>query len=145
MGDGKVLEPLCLLGTMESASSFSFIASTGSLLGAGVMLWVDPLEDSATTFLRAKLLVGKDVPLIFGVALALDSSDFFLKKPAMDVWFLELELDLVSEGVGVPRVLFEDLEEGAMILGCSSSYNDVCWPRGKLNARRDKEVKILGS
>ena len=53
--------------------------------------------------------MGNEVPLIFGRPLALGSSDFFLKKPAMDVWFLELELDLINECVGVPRVLFEDL------------------------------------
>lgn len=65
--------------------------------------------------LRAELLIGNEAPLIFGVSLALGSSDFFLKKPAIDVWFLELELDLVNEGVGVLPVLFEDFEEGAMI------------------------------
>ncbi len=79
------------------------------------MLWVDPPEDTVTAVLRAKTLIGSAVPLIFGVPLAIGSSDFFLKKPAMDVWFLELEFDLVSEGVGVPRALLEDLEEGAMV------------------------------
>lgn len=83
-------------------SASSSIPSTGSLLGAGVMLWVDPLEDPVIAVLRAKLLMGNEVPLTFGAPLAFGSSDFFLKKPAMDVWFLELELDLVSEGVGVP-------------------------------------------
>lgn len=83
-------------------SASSSIPSTGSLLGAGVMLWVDPLEDPVIAVLRAKLLMGNEVPLTFGARLAFGSSDFFLKKPAMDVWFLELELDLVSEGVGVP-------------------------------------------
>ena len=78
------------------------------------MLWVDLLDDAAIAVLRAKLLMGKEVPLTFGIPLALSSSAFFLKKPAMDVWLLELEVDLVSEGVGVPRALFEDLEEGAI-------------------------------
>lgn len=86
------------------------------------MLWVDPPEDAATAVLRAKLLIGNEVPLILGVSLMFGSSDLFLKKPAMDVWFLELELDLVSEGVGVPRALFEDLDEGAMFSRCSTSY-----------------------
>ena len=72
-----------------------------------------------------ELLIGKEVPLIFGSPLALGSSDFFLKKPAMDVWFLELELDLVKEGVGVPRVLFEDLEDGAMILSAAQATRDA--------------------
>ena len=86
------------------------------------MLWVDPLEDTVVAVLRAKLLIGNEAPLIFGVPLTFDSSGFFLKKPAMDVWFLELEFDLVSEGVGVPRVPFEDFEEGAMLPRYSSSY-----------------------
>ena len=86
------------------------------------MLWVDPIEDTVIAVLRAKLLIGSEVPLIFGGLLSFGSSDFFLKNPAMDVWFLELELDLVREGVGVPRVLFEDLEEGAMFPRCGSSY-----------------------
>ena len=72
-----------------------------------------------------ELLIGKEVPLIFGSPLALGSSDFFLKKPAMDVWFLELELDLVKEGVGVPRVLLEDLEEGAITLGAAQATRDA--------------------
>ena len=54
------------------------------------------------------------MPLTFGLGLILGSSDLFLKKPAMDVWFLELEFDFVSEGVGVPRALVVDLEEGAI-------------------------------
>lgn len=91
------------------------------------MLWVDPLEDTVIAVLRAKLLIGNELPLIFGVPLAFGSSDFFLKKPAIDVWFLELEFDLVSEGVGVPRALFEDLEEGAMFTSCTTRYQDVTW------------------
>ena len=75
------------------------------------MLWVDPPEDRV---LRRAVLIGKEVPLICDVPLEVGSWDF-LKKPAMDVWFLELEFDLVSEGVGVPRVLVEDFEDGAMI------------------------------
>ena len=113
------------MGLAGLVPSFSFIASIGSLLGAGVMLWVDPLEDATIAVLRAEPLIGNEVPLIFGSPLALGSSDFFLKKPAMDVWFLELELDLVSEGVGVPRVLFDDLEEGAMILNAAQSTRDA--------------------
>ena len=124
-GEGKVLEPLDPMGLAGLGFSFSFIASTGSLLGAGVMLWVDPLEDATIAVLREEPLIGNEVPLIFGNPLALDSSDFFLKKPAMEVWFLELELDLVNEGVGVPRVLFEDLEEGAMILGVAQVTRDT--------------------
>lgn len=85
MGDGNVLEPLCLLGLVGPVTSSSLISSTGSLLGAGVMLWVDPLEDMVVALLRAKLLIGNEVPLIFGVPLTLGSSGFFLKKPAMDV------------------------------------------------------------
>ena len=42
---------------------------------------------------------------------------------------MELEFDLVSEGVGVPRALFEDLEEGAMFSKCSKSYRDVCYTK----------------
>ena len=125
IGEGKVLEALCPLGLIALASSSSLISSTGSLLGAGVMLWVDPPEDTVTAVFRAKLLIGNEVPLIFGVPLAFGSSQCFLKKPAMDVWFLELEFDLVSEGVGVPRALFEDLDEGAMFPSYSSSYRDV--------------------
>ena len=83
------------------------------------MLWVDPREDAVIVVLRASLLMGSEVPLIFGDPMAFGSSDFFLKKPAMVVWFLELEWDLVSEGVGVSRALLEDLEEGAMV--CSVS------------------------
>ena len=79
--------------------SSSLTSSTGSLLGAGVKLWVEPPE---VAVLRVKRLTGKEAPLIFGVGLRFRSSDFFLKKPAMEVWFLELELDLVSKGVGVP-------------------------------------------
>ena len=79
-----MLEPLCTLGLIEPVTS-SLISSTGSLLGAGVMLWVDPLEDTVVALLRAKLLIGNGVPLMFGVALTLDPSGFFLKKPAMDV------------------------------------------------------------
>lgn len=101
------------------------------------MLWADPPEDAAIPALR-ELLMGNEVPLIFGAALACGSSDLFLKKPAMDVWFLELEFDLVNEGIGVPRVLFEDLEEGAMILRCSSSYTDTCWSGNKFNAGKEK-------
>ena len=101
---------------MGIVSSSSLITSIGSLLGAGVKLWVD------APILRVELLIGNEVPLIFGARLPFGSSDFFLKKPAMDVWFLELELDLVREGVGVPRVLVEDLEEGAMTVVGSSSY-----------------------
>ena len=115
-GEGRVLEPFGLTGLIGLVSCSSFTSSTGSLLGAGVMLWVDPPEDAAIVVLCWKLLIGSEVPLIFVFQLAFGSSDFFLKKPAMDVWFLELEFDLVSEGVGVPRVLVEDLEEGAMIL-----------------------------
>lgn len=100
------------------------------------MLWIDPPEDAVVAVLRAKLLIGNEVPLIFGFPLAFGSSDF-LKKPAMDVWFLELEFDLVSEGVGVPRALLEDLEEGAMFSSCTSNYRSVtpgfimssCWLR----------------
>lgn len=98
-------------------SSSSLITSTGSLLGAGVKLWVDALV------LRMELLIGNEVPLIFGARLPLGSSDFFLKKPAMDVWFLELEFDFVNEGVGVPRLLVADLEEGAMTVVCSPSLS----------------------
>ena len=115
MGDGKVWEPLFPLGLIGVMSASSLTSSTGSLLGAGVMLWADPLEDPVVAALDAKLLIGNEAPLIFGVPLAFGSSGFFLKNPAMDVWFLELEFDLVSEGVGVPRALFEDLEEGAML------------------------------
>lgn len=89
------------------------------------MLWVDPLEDATIAVLRAEPLSGKEAPLIFGSPLALGSSDFFLKKPAMEVWFLELELDLIKEGVGVPRVLFEDLEEGAIIQGRAQTTRDM--------------------
>lgn len=136
-GEGRVLEPFCLLGLTGVVSSSSLISSSGSLLGAGVMLWADPPEDAAIPALR-ELLMGNEVPLIFGAALACGSSDLFLKKPAMDVWFLELEFDLVNEGIGVPRVLFEDLEDGAMILRCSSSYTDTCWSRNKFNAGKEK-------
>lgn len=80
-----MLEPLCPLGLIEPVTSSSLISSTGSLLGAGVMLWVDPLEDTVAALLRAKLLIGNEVPLIFGVPVPLVSSGFFLKKPAMDV------------------------------------------------------------
>ena len=73
------------------------------------MLWV----------LRTGLLNGNEAPLIFGVPVAFGSWDFFLKNPAMDVWFFELELDLDSEGVGVARTLLEDLEEGVMMPRCS--------------------------
>ena len=124
-GEGKVLEPVGLTELAGLVPSFAFIPSTGSLLGAGVMLWVDPFEDATIAVLRAELLSGKEAPLIFGSPLALGSSDFFLKKPAMEVWFLELELDLIKEGVGVPRVLFEDLEEGAIILGRAQTIRDV--------------------
>lgn len=85
MGDGKALAPLCPFGLIRLVSSSSLISSAGSLLGAGVMLWVDPPEDRVIAVLRAKLLIGNEVPLIFGVPLAFGSSDFFLKKPAMDV------------------------------------------------------------
>ena len=84
-GEGRVLEPLDLMGLAGLVPSFSLTASMGSLLGAGVMLWVDPLEDATSAFLCAEPLMGKEVPLIFGIPLALGSSDFFLKKPAMDV------------------------------------------------------------
>lgn len=83
MGDGKVLELLCPLGLIGLVPS-SLIPSTGSLLGAGVMLW-DPLEDRVFAVLDANLFIGNEVPLIFGVPLAFGSSDFFLKNPAMDV------------------------------------------------------------
>lgn len=85
IGDGNVLEPLCPLRLIGPVSCSSFISSTGSLLGAGVMLWVDPREDTATAVLCAKLSIGNEVPLIFGVPLMFGSSEFFLKKPAMDV------------------------------------------------------------
>ena len=124
-GEGKVLEPLGLMGLAGLVPSVWLTASMGSLLGAGVMLWVDPLEDGTIAVLRAEPLMGNEVPLIFGSPLALGSSDFFLKKPAMEVWFLELELDLINEGVGVPRVLFDDLEEGAIIFGAGQSTRDV--------------------
>ena len=143
MGDGRVLESLGLMEFTGFVSSSWLISSTGSLLGAGVILWVEPPNAAATEVLRAKLLIGNEEPLIFGFPLAFGSSDFLLKKPAIDVWFLELEFDLVSEGVGVPRVLLEDLEEGAMILGRSLSYRDVLWSRDKLNAGRDQYVDIL--
>ncbi len=107
------------------------------------MLWVDRLENTVIAVLRPKLLIGSEVPLIFGSLLSLGSSDLFLKNPAMDVWFLELELDLVREGVGVPRVLFEDLEEGAMFPRCGSSYRAVQWFRNELHADNEREEKIL--
>ena len=113
MGEGNVLEPLVPLALIGLVSS-SLISSAGSLLGAGVVLWADPPEDTVTVVLRGRLLIGKEVPLTFGLALMFGSSDLFLKKPAMDVWFLELEFDFVSEGVGVPRALVVDLEEGAI-------------------------------
>lgn len=143
IGEGRVLEAFGLIGITGFVSSSWLISSTGSLLGAGVILWVEPPNDAAVAVLRAKLLIGNEEPLIFGFPLAWGSSDFFLKKPAIDVWFLELELDLVSEGVGVPRVLLEDLEEGAMILGRSSSYRNARWSRNKLNASRDQYIGIL--
>ena len=65
--------------------------------------------------------MGNEAPLIFGVLVGFGSWDFFLKNPAMDVWFFELELDLDSEGVGV--ALLEDLEEGVMMLRCNWSPN----------------------
>lgn len=136
MGDGNVLEPLCLLGLIGPVTSSSLISSTGSLLGAGVMLWVDPLEDKVVAVFRVKLLIGNEEPLIFGVTLTFGSSGFFLKKPAMDVWFLELEFDLISEGVGVSRVLFEDLEEGAIFPRYNSSYRYVRLFVDELNAGR---------
>ena len=140
MGDGNVLEKICFLGMIPFVSSSSLISSTGSLLGAGVMLWVDLPEDTAVAVLRVKLLIGSEVPLIFSVPLSFESSDFFLKKPAMDVWFLELELDLINEGVGVPRALFEDLEEGAMFRNCGSSYSyrAICSPCNELYTGREK-------
>ena len=49
------------------------------------MLWVDPPEDRVTALLRAGLWMGSEVPLTFGVFLAIGSSDAFLKKPAIDV------------------------------------------------------------
>ena len=141
IGEGRVFEASCLLGLTGVVSSSSSISSSGSLLGAGVMLWADPREDAAIPVLR-ELLIGNDVPLIFGVPLAFGSSDFFLKKPAMDVWFLELEFALVSEGIGVPRVLFEDLEEGTMISRCRTPYRDVCWPRDMFNAGREETSRF---
>lgn len=140
MGDGNVLWKICFFGLIPFVSSSSLISSTGSLLGAGVMLWVDPPEDTVVAVLRVKLLIGSEVPLIFRVPLTFESSDFFWKKPAMEVWFLELELDLVSEGVGVPRALLEDLEKGAMFSSCGSSYSyrAVCSPRNELHAGREK-------
>ena len=137
-GEGKVLEPLGLMGLAGLVPSFSFMPSIGSLLGAGVTLWIDPLEDATSVVLRAEPLIGNEVPLIFGSPLAFGSSDFFLKKPAMDVWFLELELDLVNEGVGVPRVLFEDLEEGAMILNAAQATRDALSSSNKFDAGREK-------
>ena len=128
MGDGSVLEQLRPLGLMGTTSSSPMISSKGSLLGAGVMLWVDAPEDTAVAVLPilwVKLLIGNEVPLIFGFTLAFGSSDFFLKNPAMDVWFLELEFDLVREGVGVARALLEGLEDGAMFVRCKSSYRKV--------------------
>lgn len=102
IGEGRALEALGLMDFTGFVSSSLMISSTGSLLGAGVILWVEPPDDAAIAVLRAKLLIGNEEPLIFGLPLAFGSSDFLLKKPAIDVWFLELEFDLVSEGVGVP-------------------------------------------
>ena len=110
--------PLALTGLVPSSP---LISSAGSLLGAGVMLWVEPPEDTVTVVLRGKLLIGNEVPLTFVLPLKFGSSDFFLKKPAIDVWFLELEFDFVSEGVGVPRALVVDLEEGAMFRETASA------------------------
>ena len=114
MGEGNVLEPLVRLALIRLVPSSSLISSAGSLLGAGVMLWADPPDDTVTVVLRGRLLIGPVVPLTFELALLFGSSDLFLKKPAIDVWFLELEFCFVSEGVGVPRALVVDLEEGAM-------------------------------
>lgn len=121
MGEGSVLEPLVPLALIGLVPSSSLISSAGSLLGAGVMLWADPPEDTVTVVLRGRLLIGNEVPLTFGLALMFGSSDFFLKKPAIVVWFLELEFDFVSEGVGVPRVLVVDLEEGAIFRETASA------------------------
>lgn len=143
IGEGRVLEALGLMDFTGFVSSFWLISLTGSLLGAGVILWFEPPDDAAIAVLRAKLLIGKEEPLILGFPLTFGSSDCLLKKPAIDVWFLELEFDLVSEGVGVPRVLLEDLEEGAIILGRGSSYRDIPWSRNKLNADRDQYIDIL--
>ena len=85
MGEGNVFEPLVPLALIGLAPSSSLISSAGSLLGAGVMLWADPPEDTVTVVLRGRLLIVHEVPLTFGLALMLGSSDLFLKKPAMDV------------------------------------------------------------
>ena len=85
MGEGNVLEPLVRLALIRLVPSSSLISSAGSLLGAGVMLWADPPEDTVTLVLRGRLLIGHEVPFTFGLALMFGSSDLFLKKPAMDV------------------------------------------------------------
>ena len=85
MGEGNVLEPLVPLASVGLAPSSSLISSAGSLLGAGVMLWADPPEDTVTVVLRGRLLIGHEVPLTFGLTLIFGSSDLFLKKPEMDV------------------------------------------------------------
>ena len=121
MGEGNELEPLVPLALIGLVLSSSLISSAGSLLGAGVMLWADPPEDTVTVVLCGRLLIGHEVPLTFGLALVFGSSDLFLKNPAMEVWFLELEFDFVSEGVGVPRVLDVDFEEGAICREAASA------------------------
>ena len=56
-------------------------------------------------------------PLIFGAL----STEFFLKKPAMDVWFFELDVDFLSEGGGAAGVLFEDWEDPTILFGKTSN------------------------
>ncbi len=107
IGDGNPLEefPLSLTGSL-SFSSFTSSGTTASLLGAGVMLWLDP---RLAAFFLARPLIGRVVEWSFGAPLVAGTEDF-LKKPARDVWFLELEVDFFSEagGAGVPLGVFAE-------------------------------------
>ena len=111
MGDGRLLEGLFPLASPGSGcSTSSWGSSTASLLGAGVKLWLEPLGAFFTLLLLARPLTGRTA--LFGLAfpLAVFCIEAFLKNPAIEVWFLELDVDFLSEGggAGAPLGVFAE-------------------------------------
>ena len=124
IGDGNPFGEACPFIVAGFAGASSISSSTGaSLLGAGVKLWSDPLGELFMRFFFARPLTGKTAPFdcVIPFAEICDCGVAFGKKPAMEVWFLELDVDFLSVegGAGVPLGF---LEEPAMITDGRTSY-----------------------
>lgn len=108
IGDGKPFEVFAaILVGLTSSSSLISSGTTTSLLGAGVKLWLDP---RLVPFFKCPL-IGKAVVFCCGIlATGICEVGVFLKKPAIEVWFFELDVDFLREagGAGVPLGVFAE-------------------------------------